>query len=142
MSNKQHCNLDKSDLTLRMSSGVGMEDGVKQVILRICGFELFNTRPYHNYENWSDGYRVVGRKDGAAMTLEEVASIVSLRTPAPDHISVEAEDMDDACKAFAALIVKAKAEATSPAQTGLAAVTAGQEDEPSQPVNDTSSDRI
>ena len=24
----------------------------------IRGFELFNTRPYHNYETWGDGYIV------------------------------------------------------------------------------------
>ena len=41
------------------------------------GFEFFNTRPYHNYENWSSGYRVTaGERYG--------------------NISVTAEDLDEA----------------------------------------------
>ena len=43
----------------------------------INGFELFNTRPYHNYESWSNGYRIE--------TTEEYGGI-----------TVEAEDLDDA----------------------------------------------
>lgn len=116
MSNKKYASppLDSSDLALRKASGVGMEDGVKQVILRICGFEMFNSRPYHNYETWSDGYRVIGRRDGAAMTKEEVTSILfdTIRADNPVHFEVNAEDLDDACKAFAARIVKAEAAKT------------------------------
>lgn len=41
------------------------------------GFELFNSRPYHNYENWSSGYLVqTGERYG--------------------NIKVSAEDLDDA----------------------------------------------
>ena len=27
----------------------------------IGGFELFNTRPYHNYETWGQGYRITSQ---------------------------------------------------------------------------------
>ncbi len=27
----------------------------------IGGFELFNTRPYHNYETWGQGYRITAQ---------------------------------------------------------------------------------
>jgi len=41
------------------------------------GFELFNTRPYHNYENWSSGYEItIGERYG--------------------NLTVAAEDLDDA----------------------------------------------
>jgi len=43
------------------------------------GFEFFNTRPYHNYENWSSGYEI--------KTGERYGGIV-----------VTAEDLDDAIK--------------------------------------------
>lgn len=31
------------------------------VIEVIGGFEAFNTRPYHNYETWGQGYRVTAQ---------------------------------------------------------------------------------
>lgn len=45
----------------------------------IGGFELFNTRPYHNYETWSSGYRIT--------TGNRYGSLI-----------VEAEDLDDAIR--------------------------------------------
>lgn len=33
---------------------MGMGDKVRLTFIN--GFELFNTRPYHNYETWSDGW--------------------------------------------------------------------------------------
>lgn len=33
---------------------------VKVTIRLIQEFELFNTRPYHNYETWSDGWEISG----------------------------------------------------------------------------------
>jgi len=39
----------------------------------IGGFEAFNTRPYHNYEDWGQGYRITSQ-----------------------GITVKAEDLDDA----------------------------------------------
>ncbi len=41
------------------------------------GFEFFNNRPYHNYENWSSGFKITtGKRYG--------------------EITVSAEDLDDA----------------------------------------------
>lgn len=35
-----------------------MKDCVRCKIELICGFELFNTREYHNLETWSQGYKI------------------------------------------------------------------------------------
>ena len=54
--------------------------GYKEVLLKIefiCGFELFNTRPYHNYEDWGQGYRI-----------------------SDEDTVIEAEDLDDALMLF------------------------------------------
>jgi len=37
------------------------QDKVIATIEVIGGFELFNTYPYHNYETWSQGYRITSR---------------------------------------------------------------------------------
>ena len=58
-----------------------MTVGTVMVIEFISGFELFNTRPYHNYETWSQGWRVHGR-----------------------GVFVEREDLDDAIKEWAAMV--------------------------------------
>ena len=47
-----------ADKFIREMLGSGMIDGVRLTIEFVSGFELFNTRPYHNYETWSNGYRV------------------------------------------------------------------------------------
>jgi hypothetical protein len=75
MSNKAHSKLNKLDQILRKLFPESMTNGtiVQVKIEKICGFELFNTRPYHNYETWSDGYRIT-----AGNTV------------------VQAEDLDDA----------------------------------------------
>ena len=77
MSNKSWDKLNPIDQQIRRAKPTGMDSGVKLTIEFFCGFELFNTRPYHNYETWSDGYRV---SDG--------------------KITVEAEDLDDAIRLF------------------------------------------
>jgi len=56
MSDKPFEKLDIIDKMLRRAYPIGMRDGVDITIKKIIGFELFNTRPYHNYETWSDGY--------------------------------------------------------------------------------------
>ena len=62
MSNKKWKNLLVADRWIRrLSPNKGMTKGrcdpqIKITLVR--GFELFNTRAYHNYENWSDGYVV------------------------------------------------------------------------------------
>ena len=73
MSNKAFNKLNPIDRDLRKALPTGMRDGVDLTIEKVCGFELFNTRPYHNYETWSDGWRISGR-----------------------DITVSAEDLDDA----------------------------------------------
>lgn len=79
MSNKPFAKLNILDQKLRRACPVtGMNDyHIKLTIEMINGFELFNTRPYHNYENWSDDYRITNGK-----------------------ITVEAEDLDDAIDKF------------------------------------------
>jgi hypothetical protein len=54
-----------------------MMSGTKITIELINGFELFNTRAYHNYETWSDGWKI---SDG--------------------NITVKGEDLDDAVNIF------------------------------------------
>ena len=59
MSNKVRSKLLKADRIIRdLSPNKGMTNGTNPQIriTLIRGFELFNTRPYHNYEDWSDGY--------------------------------------------------------------------------------------
>lgn len=56
MSNKNYDQLNTLDKQLRQLYPPGMRQGIDVVIRKITGFELFNTRPYHNYETWSDGY--------------------------------------------------------------------------------------
>jgi hypothetical protein len=77
MSNKSWDKINELDKLLRktVSTGPGQINGAILKIEMIHGFELFNTRPYHNYETWSIGYRVSGF-----------------------NIVVEREDLDDAIK--------------------------------------------
>lgn len=108
MSNKPHNQLDTLDATLRRSAPVGMEEGVKEIVLRRAGFELFNTRPYHNYETWSDGYTIIGRRDGAAMDADELAHVIRDHTDTETYLFVYEEDLDDAIATFARLRAEAK----------------------------------
>jgi hypothetical protein len=109
MSNKRHAQLDRADRALREASHVGMEQGIKQIILRHAGFELANSRPYHNYENWSDEYEVLGRADGKAMPRDEAVALLTTgwRKGCP-YLSVTAEDLDDACARFAEHLITAR----------------------------------
>ena len=79
MSNKDFNKLSKIDQRLRKLFPTEMWDN-DEVICTIelfGGFELFNTRAYHNYENWSNGYKIkAGRRYG--------------------DIEARAEDLDDA----------------------------------------------
>jgi hypothetical protein len=80
MSNKDFNKLWDADKFIRKLSLDSCPEGHCVTLLKIefiRGFELFNTRSYHNYESWGDGYRV---SDG--------------------EITVEAEDLDDALKLF------------------------------------------
>lgn len=81
MSNKPFDRIDLVDRMIRSALPPGMDDGTNLTIEYFSGFELFNTRAYHNYETWSAGYRVTGK-----------------------DIIVESEDLDDAvakwCKEY------------------------------------------
>jgi len=90
MSDKAWDKINPLDKELRGAFKHGMFDGTRCVIWMISGFELFNTRPYHNYENWAQGYcatdgRVFARAEdlddciaqfiaAAALTDEELAA--------------------------------------------------------------------
>ena len=91
MSDKTLQRLNEIDRMLRMACPVGMNDGVHVTIELFSGFELFNTRPYHNYESWSDGYRVTGK-----------------------GITVEREDLDDAVREWVDRVKASKAKAVQP----------------------------
>lgn len=88
MSDKPFDKLNVLDQTIRRTLRLGMDDGVFLTIEYIHGFEKFNTRPYHNYETWSGGYRITDPK-----------------LPRP----IEREDLDDAIKAWAQAREKAAA---------------------------------
>ena len=81
MSNKR--NISDIDRRIRHLFPTQMWDN-DEVICTIeffGGFEYFNSRPYHNYENWSEGYRIkTGDRFG--------------------NIEVSAEDLDDAITAL------------------------------------------
>lgn len=77
MSDKPWDKILEIDRIIRMAKPAGMDDGVHVVIEYFTGFEEFNTRPYHNYETWSAGYRVKGL-----------------------GVEIEAEDLDDAVKVW------------------------------------------
>jgi hypothetical protein len=81
MPNKDWNKLWPTDDFLRRLFGTRMwKDNETICTIRMFGgFEFFNTRPYHNYETWSDGYEV--------------------SSPLYD-IKVTAEDLDDALRIF------------------------------------------
>jgi hypothetical protein len=77
MSNKRFEQLYPTDWIVRVAKPTAMVDGTRLVIEFISGFEKFNTRPYHNYETWGQGWRITD----------------------PEHdVVVEQEDLDDALK--------------------------------------------
>tara|TARA_R110000772_G_scaffold99174_2_gene198843 strand:- start:7214 stop:7492 length:279 start_codon:yes stop_codon:yes gene_type:complete len=78
MPNKDWSNLNPIDSALRRLKFVGMFDGVKLKIELINGFELFNTRPYHNYETWSDGWRITDTETGFMAQAEDLDDAVDL----------------------------------------------------------------
>jgi hypothetical protein len=61
MSNKETLKLNGIDQVLRslFPPAPTPEKKVQFTIEKICGYELFNTRPYHNFETYSDGYRAL-----------------------------------------------------------------------------------
>ena len=83
MPDKKWEKLLEADRQIRMlSPNTGMTNGTEPQIriTLIRGFELFNTRPYHNYEDWSDGYKAEAFWEGYIVAI------------------AEAEDLDDCFK--------------------------------------------
>jgi hypothetical protein len=78
MSDKPLSKLDPLDILVRRTARCGMTDGTVMRIEFVYGFEKFNTRAYHNYETWGQGWRVTGL-----------------------GVRVEREDLDDAVKLWA-----------------------------------------
>lgn len=60
MSDKPYDRINPLDRMIRDTARCGMTDGTVMVIEFVSGFEMFNTRPYHNYESWGQGYHVYG----------------------------------------------------------------------------------
>lgn len=90
MSDKPFQLLNELDRKLRTHFPVGMDTPkVRVKIELINGFEIFNTRPYHNLETWSDGYLLTDTETG---------------------ITYSAEDLDDAVAGFVQLVNKRRAE--------------------------------
>ena len=80
MSNKKSSELNDIDRKIRQALSIGMEDGTKLKIEFKVGFELFNTRRYHNYETWSGGYYITEYDTKTGEVL----------------LTAESEDLDDA----------------------------------------------
>jgi hypothetical protein len=92
MSNKDWKKLNRLDQLIRRTLRLGITSGTFLTIEYVYGFELFTSRPYHNYETWAGGYRV---------------------TDARHHITVEREDLDDALQVWATRVEAARVEATA-----------------------------
>ena len=91
MSNKRWTQLLDADRMIRkLSPNKGMTNGVElQIRIELKrGFELFNTRPYHNFEDWADGYFVSAYRDGKVIA------------------EAEREDLDDALEALSLELMK------------------------------------
>ncbi len=78
MSNKDFNKLNELDRKLRTNFTVGMDTPhVRVKIELVNGFELFNTRPYHNYESWSDGYVLTDTETGVVYSSEDLDDAVN-----------------------------------------------------------------
>lgn len=96
MSNKSWKQLNILDKKLQRMFPVGMESGIKMELHLHCGFELFNTRPYHNYETWSQGYSIRASRPAT----NRIDWLVPVRPDDPNLIDVSEEDLDDAIAAL------------------------------------------
>jgi hypothetical protein len=100
MSDKRFEKLNVIDQQIRRTLHMGnQENGTYLTIEFIHGFELFNTRPYHNYETWSQGYRITDPQ------------IMDTRwgRKGDKPLVIEAEDLDDAIRNWMAERAKAEA---------------------------------
>ena len=65
-----------------------MFDGVMLTIRFRRGFEIFNTRPYHNYEDWGDGYEIE-TYDGQKFVAEDLDDAIKKLVAAREQRRVE-----------------------------------------------------
>lgn len=77
MSDKPIGILNELDVTIRRTLRLGMDRGTFLKIEFIYGFEMFNTRPYHNYETWSGGYRVTDDRFGIVVEREDLDDAIN-----------------------------------------------------------------
>ncbi|MEX0597517.1 MAG: hypothetical protein WD512_13570 [Candidatus Paceibacterota bacterium] len=79
MSNKPFNNLNEIDQKLRRLRPVGWDQKSPKITIEMIEeFEYFNTRPYHNYETFSDGYRIKDHKTGITVQAEDLNEAVNL----------------------------------------------------------------
>ena len=78
MDGKPMSELNDLDRRIKAMFRPEMTSGTILEIVLINGFELFNTRPYHNYETWSFGYQALidGRVVAQAEDLDVLVSRV------------------------------------------------------------------
>jgi len=79
MSDKPQSKLNPIDRDIRSVHPIrGFCDGYTAVTIKLkVGFELFNTRPYHNYESWSDGWYIED-ENGVTAAAEDLDDAVAL----------------------------------------------------------------
>ena len=75
--------------TIRRTARCGMTDGTVMTVEFISGFELFDTRPYHNYETWAQGWRVSGlgvfvERESLAEAVTQWAALVTTKREGKD----------------------------------------------------------
>ena len=92
--NKAPHELNPLDLKLRRLFSIGEFAGTKVTIELVNGFELFNTRRYHNYETWSDGYYAYFDKGGVryfvnAEDLDECVEAISQKLSSIANVESE-----------------------------------------------------
>jgi len=81
MSNKPYDKILDADRMLRSLFPAGPDitnshQTIMATIEVIGGFELFNTRPYHNYETWGQGYRITAK--GITVVAEDLDDAMNL----------------------------------------------------------------
>lgn len=73
MGNKTRDKLMEADLLIRRNCHPGPGAPSCFATIRvISGFEMFNTRPYHNYETWSMGYEIVDHELSRTFRREDL----------------------------------------------------------------------
>jgi hypothetical protein len=106
MPRKPRGKLNPIDRILRKIRPPEMTPGPQPVtqieILKVCAFELFNDRPYHNHETWSDGYIINDHQHGVSVTAEDLDDAVARYSEAmkvAEKLAIEPETKCAGCGA-------------------------------------------